>query len=70
MLTDRALQEMKEDAKSATLREDCERLKVLSRTDPSEPVDLDQAIKFLTTMARFGPPSPPREPVPYTRVLL
>lgn len=70
MLSNRALQEMKEDANSAKIREDCERLKAFSRTNPSQPVDVDQVIKFLSTMARFGPQPPPREPVHYPRALL
>ena len=70
MLSERARREMKEDAKSTTIRADFERLRRASRVDPSQPVDLDRVINFLSTMTRFGPPAAPREPIPYSRVLL
>ena len=70
MLSERARREMKEDAKSAIIREDFERLRAASRLDPAQPVDLDRLINFLSTMTRFGPLPPPREPIPYSRVLL
>jgi len=70
MLSERARREMKEDAASATIRADFERLRIASRVDPSQPVDLDRVINFLSTMTRFGPPATPREPVSYSRVLL
>ena len=70
MLSDQEKQEMREDAKSASIRRDCDQLQTFSRFPPSEPVDLDQLLNFLTTMSRFGPPPPPRPFVRYTRVLL
>lgn len=70
MLSERARREMKEDAASATIRADFDRLRALSRGDPSQPVDLDHLINFLSTMTRFCPPVPPREPVSYSRILL
>ena len=70
MLSDEEKQEMLEDARSVSLRGDCDRLQTFSRFPPSEPVDLDQLLNFLTTMSRFGPPAPPRPFIRYTRVLL
>ena len=70
MLSEKALQEMKADAGSASIREDFERLRAAARRNPSEPVNLDQLIDFLSTMTRFGPIPPPRDPALYSNARL
>ena len=70
MLSEQARREMKEDAASAAIRADFERLRAASRGDPSLPVDLDRLMNFLSTMSRFGPLPPPSDPIPYPRTLL
>lgn len=70
MLSEQEKREMKEMAASAAVREEFEQLRKLSQLDPDQPVDLDRLMDFLSTMTRFGPQPPPREPVPYPRARL
>lgn len=71
MLSDREKREMKEMAQSEAVRKEFEMLEAASRFSPDEPVNLDQLLNFLTTMARLCPtPPPPRPFVTYTRILL
>lgn len=70
MLSERAYQEMKADAASAAIRADFAKLRDACRLDPSQPVNLDRIMNFLSTMARFGPQPAPREPMSYPRARL
>ena len=70
MLSEQAAREMREDAKSAKIREDVERIRAACRRDPSQPVNLDHVLRFLSSMHRCFPSPPPRPFVSYTRVLL
>lgn len=70
MLSEQEKQEMKEDAKSATIREDFEQLRRLSKLDPNTPMDLDWLVEWLSTMNRAFVLPPPREPVHYPNVRL
>ena len=71
MLSEEEKRELKEMAASAAIREEFEQLRAASRLPRSQPVDLDQLLDFLTTMARLCPtPPPPRPFVPYSCVLL
>ena len=69
MLSDQEKRELQEMAASAQIREEFERIKRLSRVDPSDPAHLDRLLDFLTAMSRCFS-SPPRPFVEYTRVLL
>ena len=70
MLSEQEKREMKEDAKSAKIREDFERLRKASQFDPNQPMDLDRLVNWLSVMNRAFPVSPPRLPVPYPRARL
>ena len=70
MLSEQERREMAEMARSPAIREEFERLRRASQLDPSQPVDLDQLLDFLTTMSRCFPAPPPRPFVRYSRVLL
>jgi len=70
MLSEQEKREMKEDAKSAVIREDFERLRKVSQFDPDQPMDLDRLVDWLSTMNRAFPLPPPRKPVPYPNARL
>ena len=70
MLSEQEKREMKEMAGSAVIREEFEQLRKASQLDPDQPIDLDRLLAWLTMMNRLFPPPPPREPIPYSRVLL
>lgn len=70
MLSEQEKREMKEDAKSATIREDFERLRRASRLDPNQPMDLDRLVNWLSVMNRCFPLPPPREPADYPNARL
>lgn len=71
MLSEEERREMREMAQSEAIREEFCRLKAASRLDPTQPVDLDQLLDFLTTMSRLSAqPLPQRPFVAYSRVLL
>ena len=71
MLSEEEKREMKDMARSPAIREEFEKVRALSQLPRSEPVDLDQLVKFLTFMSRLSThPFPPRRVAPYSRVLL
>ena len=71
MLSEEEKREMKEVARSPAIREEFEKVRALSQLPRSEPVDLDQLVKFLTFMSRLSPHPPPRrEPLRYSRAYL
>lgn len=71
MLSEDERREMKALARSSRMREDCRRVNAASRPDPSQRVDLDQLLNFLTTMSRVGPqPLAPRRVIPYRNARL
>lgn len=71
MLTDQERRELRAMASSASVREEFQRLKALSRLPGDQAVDLDVLMRFLTVMSRFGTqPRSSRPVVPYSRVLL
>ena len=70
MLSDQEKREMLEMAASSSVREEFEHLQRASQIDPYQPMSADRLAAWLTAMSRIFPTSPPRKPVPYTRVLL
>ena len=73
MLSDQERREMKDDAASASLRQEFEMLRACSRFPAGQPIDVDHVVDFLTTMNQLVSPAaaPPARPfVEYTRVLL
>lgn len=71
MLSDEEQREMREMARSASLREEFQKLRGLSQLPRAEPVNLDELVTFLTFMSRLCPERPaPRPLVEYPRALL
>jgi hypothetical protein len=66
MFSEEAKRELKELARSAKLREDCEQLRLAVLRHP---LTLDEFVQFLTDMTRVFPTSQPSSlVVPYTTV--
>jgi hypothetical protein len=62
MLTDEEKRELRELARSTTMRDEFRSLKNGPRLARSTPLDLDRFIEFLTAMSRFQPISPREAP--------
>ncbi len=71
MLSEAQRRSMQEMAASAEVREEFRRVRSLSQLPLDRPVDLDELVRFLTTMSRVSTVAPkPRPFVEYTRIKL
>lgn len=72
MLSEEERREILEMARSAAVREEFRRLKMIARQEAAvKPTSLDQFMAFLTTMNRLSSNAPaPRRFPSYSRVLL
>ena len=69
MLSKQDRQDLLQMARSASVREEFRQMRARSRAAASQ-ASLEAVVHWLSVMSRFGPPTRPRPPVPYARVLL
>ncbi len=69
MLSEDEKQELRSLSRSSTVREEFRQLRMASRLGPEGPVNVDNLLSFLNTMARLSTVKVPPKPfVPYTIV--
>ena len=68
MLSDEERRDLLDMAASASLREDCRRLRSAARAAGAA-MDADALLAFLSAAARLGPTPPPRPPPLESRML-